>query len=229
MSNQTKCVVTWMAMLFLTACGGGEAAVEPNSAPEETGGGELAPEPEAEPEETSVEEPADEAPAVAAQGPAQLTVVAKIGTAVGSAHVKVLGEDGAVIAEGESGTALTVQSGSLTIEASVTDAAVMIDTPTVREDVEIAAGDTRTLEVHIPRAQVKVTVSVNGKPDNKATVTLMRHGAIVTTLTSGAPDFVSITPGRYSAKVKAKNAEIDVPDVVIPEDSARNVPLNVTL
>lgn len=227
MSKQTQWVVMWMAMLILTACGSSEPAAEANGAPEETGGGELAPEPEAEPEETSVEEPAEEAPA--AQGPAQLTVVAKIGTAVGSAHVKVLGEDGAVIAEGESGTALTVQSGSVTIEAKVTDAAVMIDTPTVREEVEIAAGDSRTVEVHIPRAQVKVTVSVNGKPDNKATVTLMRHGAVVTTLTSGAPDFVSITPGRYSAKVKAKNAEIEVPDVVIPEDSARNVPLNVTL
>ncbi len=225
MSKQTQLVV--IALWMLTACGGNEPGAEPSTAPDETTGGDLAP--EAEPEETTVDEPADEAPAPAAQGPAQLTVVAKIGTAAGSAHVKVLGEDGAVIAEGETGSAMTVQSGSLTVEASITDAAVMIDLPTVREEIDLAGGDSRTLEVHFPRAQVKVTVNVNGKLDNKATVTLLRHGAIVTTLTSGAPDFVSITPGRYSAKVKAKNAEIDVPDVVIPEDSARNVPLNVTL
>lgn len=218
--------------ISLGACGGSEPTSEPapTVAPS-TGneqGDEEAVDEEAVDEKASAEEEGPAEPQAPAAGPAQLTVIAKVGNDAVSAHVKVTDESGAVVAEGTSGSALNVQSGALIIEAHIEDESVMVDKPTVRHEVDVPPG-AHSEEVRFPRARVKVSVSVNGKPDTKATVTLTRNGVNVVTLTSGAADFVSITPGRYGALVKAHNAEITVPDVVIPEDSSRNIPLSVTI
>jgi len=226
MQNSKLSFVTWMLSAALIGCGGAEPAAEPvePTATAPTSGSEEEPI-----EEEAVEEEAVEEPAAPASGPAQLTVVTKVGSDVVAAHVKVLGADGATVAEGEAGTALTVQSGSLTIEAKINDAAIMIDMPTTRHEFEAAAGATLTETVSFPRARVKFNVSVNGRADAKATVTLMRNGAVVVTIPASTPDFVSVTPGRYSAVIKSRGAEITVAEMVISEDSTRAIPLNVTL
>lgn len=219
-------IITWMLAAALFGCGGTEPAPESTepTVTESTTGSEAEPI-EAEP----VEAEAVAEPTPPASGPAQLTVATKVGNDVVAAHVKVLAADGSAVAEGEAGTALTVQSGSLTIEASITDATIMIDTPTTRHEVEVAPGATLTETVSFPRARVKFAVSINGRADSRATVTLLRNGAVVVTIPASTPDFVSVTPARYTAVVKSRNAEITVPEMVISEDSSRTIPLNVTL
>jgi hypothetical protein len=226
MQNKRLSFVTWMLGAALIGCGGAEPVAEPTepTAAESTTGSEEEPIAEA-----PIEEEAAAEPAPPASGPAQLTVITKVGNDVVAAHVKVLAADHSVVAEGEAGTALTVQSGSLTIEASITDAAIMIDTPTTRHEVEVAPGATLSETVQFPRARVKFAVSLNGKADARATVSLLRNGAVVATIPASTPDFITVTPGRYTALVKSRNAEITVPEMVISEDSTRTVPLNVTL
>lgn len=225
MRNTQSWYFAWIVGATLIGCGGAEPAPEPTQVEEQpTTGGESMPAEEPEP----IEEEAA-APVAPASGPAQLTIVTKVGSTVVAAHVKVLAADGSVVVEGESGTAFNVQSGSYKIEASITDAAIMVDTPTTRTDVEVAPGAELSETVAFPYARVKFTVNVNGKPDSKATVTLLRNGAVVATIPAAAPDFVAITPARYSGKVKSRNAEIEVSEIVISEDATRNIPLNVNL
>jgi hypothetical protein len=212
--------------LALWACGGG-APKEPATPPpaSESAGSEAL----SEPAEDAVEEQAaapEEAPAPAS-GPAKLTVVAKVERDVAPAHVKVLAEDGSVLAEGEAGKLLNVQSGELTIEATITDPKALIDRPTRQESVSVKAGDELSQPVVFARSLVKVSVNIKGKLDPKAVVILSKDGREVAKLVSGAPDYVAISPGRYQAKVRSPRAEVSVNDLTLNEGASSNIPLNV--
>lgn len=55
-------------------------------------------------------------------GPASFSVRVTVGGQPGSAHVRVLGASGEVVAEGESGTGLALASGSYALAVQITDA-----------------------------------------------------------------------------------------------------------
>ncbi len=209
--------------LLLLACGGKPAAApvtepEPVAAAGDEAVSEVAEEPEAE---------AEAAPSEPATGPAKLTVVAKVGRELAPAKIKVLAEDGSVLAEGDAGETLDVQSGELLVEATITDPKAIIDLPTQSQSVTLEAGEEKTENISFARSLVRVTVNIRGKVDPTAVVSLKRDGAVVAKLTSGAPDYVSISPGRYEASVKSQRAEITVSDFMLNEGGTHNIPLNV--
>ncbi|MFT3928434.1 MAG: hypothetical protein QM778_38250 [Myxococcales bacterium] len=210
--------------LLLLACGG-KAAPESTPAPEAAAtGGEAVSEPA---EEAAAEEQA--APSEPASGPAKLTVVAKVGRDTASANVKVMSEDGNVLAEGKAGQPLDVQSGDLLIEATITDPKAIIDLPTMTQSVTLEPGQEATENLSFARSLVRVTVTIKGKVNPTAVVSLTKDGKVVAKLVSGAPDYVSVSPGRYEAKVKSQRAEITVSDLTLNEGATHNIPLNVTL
>jgi hypothetical protein len=209
--------------LLLMACGGAKPAAE--AAPEQpsaAAGGETVSE--------TAEEPMTEALGAAVEpttGPAKVTVTAKVGRDPAAAKVRVLAEDGSVLAEGKSGVPLDVQSGELTLEATITDPKAIIDLPTQTSQVTVAMGDEAKETISFARSLVKVTVTIRGKADPTAVVTLSRDGQAVAKLTSGAADYVSISPGRYDASVKSQRAEITVNQLILNEGATHNIPLNV--
>jgi len=213
--------------LLLLACGGKAAPAEtpttPAPEPSATGGEAVT---EAAEDSTAEEEAEPSAPAA---GPAKLTVMAKVGRDTTSADVKVYDADGSVLAEGKAGQQLEVRSGDLTVEATVTDPKAIIDLPTQSQGVTLEPGQEATETVSFARSLVRVSVNIKGKLDPTAVVWLSKNGKVVAKLVSGAPDYVSISPGRYEAKVKSQRAEITVSDLTLNEGATHNIPLNVSL
>src|SRR5690606_8646618 len=76
----------------------------------------------------------------ASVGPAKLTILAKVAGQRAPAKVTVRDANGSVLAEGEAGQVLDVQSGLLSIEATITDAAALVDKPTMVQEVRVEAG-----------------------------------------------------------------------------------------
>jgi hypothetical protein len=210
----------------LLACGGKASEPAPETAApvsDSTGGEALT----QKAEEATGEEQSE--PVEPASGPAKLTVEAKVGRDTAKANIKVMNEEGTVIAEGLAGERLGVQSGDLLIEATITDPKAMIDLPTIQQSVSLKAGDEVSESVSFPRSLVRVTVNIKGKVDATAIVTLSKGGVQVAKLTSGDENYVSITPGRYQATVKSKRAEITVSELTLNEGATHNLPLNVNL
>lgn len=212
----------WLcAILVIGGCGGGEAPAE--TAPTEVSVGG-----EAEAEEASVEgEPeAEPEPEPEPSGPAHVTYAF---TAHGEAlvgTVKVRAGTGEVLAEGAVGERLEVPSGDYRVECTA-DKAVLVDGPTVWDALSIGAGEDATPSVEFPWAKARFVVKVNGN-EASGSVTLLRRGAEVATVPIAADEYVMISPGRYQARVKTRRSEIEVPEVVIPGEATRNVPINVT-
>lgn len=176
-------------------------------------------------ESDAVEEGTQDEPRAA---PGKLTVVAKVGNQEVPVSVRVLTEDGStLLAEGSSGEPLSVMSGELLVEASILDAEAIIDRPTMRQYVTLAAGQTLTEKLSFPRARVRVSVLLQGKLDSTAVVTLSKKGTPVAKLTSGNEEYVSISPGRYEASVKSQRAEVVVSEIVINEGATQSIPINV--
>lgn len=204
------------------ACGGGETpAAEPAA---QTTAGSETPAPVAEPEAPAPEPAAPEP----ASGPSSLTVSATVNHAPVAAHVKLAGEDGATTAEGETGQKVTVPSGTYTLEVSVTDEKVLIDKPTHEQEVTLLPGGDTTQAIDFPWAKIKLNVRVNGNLDPKAVVRVLRKGAVVAEIKSAA-DYVTISPGRYGATVKARGAEIDIDELMFPQGATREMPVGVAI
>lgn len=209
--------------LGVIGCGGGTPAPEgPATAPAQ--GGEA---PGGVESQTAA---APEAPAAmpeAEPGPANVTVNATVNRQPIAAHVRLVGEDGATAAEGDVGAKLSVPSGTYKLEVAVTDAAGLIDKPTEEREVTLLPGGDTTHVVDFPYAKIKLNVRVNGTLDPKAVVRLLRKGAVVAEIQSAA-EYVTISPGRYAAKVKSRGAEeIDVDELMFPQGATREMPVNV--
>lgn len=172
------------------------------------------------------DEPAPEEPA-AATGPGRLTVATEIGRKPVAAHIKIHGEDGSVLVEGSSNEVLTVPAGAVEIEATVTDAQALIDLPTMRQRVTVEPGAEAKERLEFVRCLVRVTVNIRGKLDPSAVVTLSRKGTEVAKLTSGAEEFVPITPGKYNASVKSSRAAITVSEIALNEGATQTIPINI--
>jgi hypothetical protein len=172
-------------------------------------------------------EPASELPAAPVAGPGKLTVTTEIGHKPVAAHIKIHGEDGSVLVEGNSAEMLTVPSGEVEIEATVTDAQALIDLPTMRQRVTVAPNGEAKERIEFARCLVRVTVNIRGKLDPTAIVTLNRKGTDVAKLTSGAEEYVAISPGKYAASVKSNRAVITVSEIALNEGATQTIPINI--
>lgn len=167
------------------------------------------------------------APAAPASGPATLKVVTKVGHDAVAAKIKVYASEGGVLAEGKSGEPLSVRSGDLEIEATLSDSKALLGHETIRRSVSVEAGADKTETVIFERSLVRVEVRIKGKLDTTAVVTLSKDGATVAKLKSGDKDHVAIAPGRYNANVKSNRAEITASDVTLNEGATQTVPIDV--
>ncbi|MFI5307296.1 MAG: hypothetical protein ACHQ53_08090 [Polyangiales bacterium] len=212
-----------VVLVALAACGG--SAPASSTAPTvATASGNEAAEPAAEPASPGPEA----APAPAPAGPAVIAVEAKVHGKTVAASIELLGEDGQPAASGKSGEPIRTQSGEYEMRVSIADAAALLDKPTQRKQLTLHAGDDLHEVVEFPWAMIQLNVVINGRPTTNASVKLMRQGAEVGTLKSGA-DFVPISPGKYEAEVKAEGASIAVHGLMFPDGATQTVPVNVQL
>lgn len=210
--------------LALLACSGTKPAAESTPTPEPSSGASQV---QGTAGEELAEEAAEEVAEEPAAGPATLIVVGKVGNQETPIDVRVLAEDGTLLAQGRGNAPLSVQSGELLIEAQITDSKAIIDKPTLRQYVTLTPGQTLTERLSFARSLVRVSVNLRGKLDPTAVVTLSKDGTPVAKLTSGAEEYVSISPGRYDANVKSQRAEISVSQIILNEGATHNIPLNV--
>jgi len=171
---------------------------------------------------------AEPAPPPAPSGPASITIEAKVHGQAVPATIKIIDDGGQTVASGKSGEALNLKSGEYELHVTVSDASVLLDRPTQRRVLTLHAGDNAHETVEFPWAKIQLNVVINGTPAKSASVRLMRQGAEVGVLKSGA-DFVPISPGKYEAEVKAEGASIAVHGLMFPEGATQTVPVNVQL
>ncbi len=210
----------WMGLWLAAGCGGGGQASPsmPQASPPASGGEQPA----------AVTEPAQAPEPAVPSGPAAVTVEVKVHGKPAAAEVKLLGADGTEVASGAAGEPLQATSGEYTMLVSITDAKALLDKPTQRRPLTLHAGDDLHEVVEFPWAMVQLNVMINGRAAGSATVHLMRQGAEIGMIKSGA-DFTPISPGRYQAEVKTAGASIKVEGLMFPEGATQTIPVHVKL
>jgi len=204
--------------------GGCAAPAHTEPAPASTGG-EHTPAVAAAPEPIAAEPAPAEPPPSA---PATLTIEAAVKGEPKPAHVQLIDSEGEEAASGKSGESLSIPSGEYTLVISIEDAAVLADRPTQRTPITVQPGQNPPLRVDFPWATVQLKVRVNGQPESKATVRLMRQGAVVATVQSGG-ESITLSPGRYQAEVNTHDATIEVKQLLFPEGATQTVPVDVRM
>jgi hypothetical protein len=111
---------------------------------------------------------------------------------------------------------------------SIEDAAILADRPTLRVPLTVPAGASLTPRVDFPWASVQLNVRVNGEPETKASVRIIRQGAAVATVQSGGAS-VTLSPGRYQAEVTTRGATIEVKMLLFPEGATQSLPVDVKM
>jgi hypothetical protein len=216
---------TWLAVTVLAiGCAAPQPEPSASKAPPKTAGSETSPSQVA----AEAEEPTGPTHAIEERGPSSFLVRAEVAGHAVAAHVRLLSASGEVVAEGESGATIDAPSGSYRVEAQVSDAATLIDKPMQTREIELVPGKRNTVALELAWAKIQLVVTVNGKPDPGAKVRLLRRGAVVAELQSGA-DFVGISPGRYDAEVVLKGSTIKVEGLLFPEGATQTVPVAVQL
>ena len=221
---------SFVAALLLVAtastwagCSSGNASTTP--ATTGTSGQEAtAPVPPAEP--APLAEPA--APEPARRGAATVTADAAVRGESVPAVVRLIDENGEEAAKGKAGETLQVLSGEYTLAVSIEDPKILADHPTLREPLTVPPGASLTPRVDFPWASVQLNVRVNGVPEKKATVRLLRQGAVVATVESGGAS-VTLSPGRYQAEVITRDATIEVKMLLFPEGATQSLPVDVKM
>lgn len=206
--------------LLLGACA---PPVEQSEVAPKSAGSEHAPGASAAPEPLAAEPAAPPAPA-----PATLTVEAAVKGELTPARVRLIDSEGDEAAAGKSGESLSVVSGEYTLIVSIEDPAILADRPTQRTPLTVQPGENPTHRVDFPWASVQLKVRVNGEPESKATVRLLRQGAVVTTVESGGAH-VTLSPGRYQAEVTTRDATIEIKQLLLPEGATQTVPVDVRM
>jgi hypothetical protein len=139
-----------------------------------------------------------------------------------AARIKVLDSD----VEGESGTELTISAGTHRVEVKVSDPAALADLPSQVQDVFIASGKDTPIEATFPWARVQLNVLAGGHTRAGAPIKLLRNGAIVAEMRSGAQPAL-ISPGKYEADVLLNGTTIRVRGLQFLEGATQNVPVRV--
>ncbi len=214
-----------LALLLSTACGGGDEPAENPEPLAETGGDEApAPQPEVEDEPEPEPEPVP-------VGPGQLRVVNRVGGQEVGGRVRVLSEAGEVVAEGDAGATFNVDSGSYRVVGEITDADVLIDTPTHELEgmVTVPAGETATAEVDFPVSRILLNVTRRGRPVRSWRLQVTREGFDAgepVTLTPSR-EHIPITPGRYSGTLTTGGSQIEVTGLIFQGGARMTVPVAV--
>jgi hypothetical protein len=159
-------------------------------------------------------------------GSGSMNVRALVAGQVVAARVRVLDEAGKIASEGESGTPIALRAGSHKIELQISDAASLADTPKQIREVFLESGKTTQVEATFPWAKVTLNVLVGGRSQNGIPVKLLRNGAVVAEMKSGAKP-AAITPGKYEADVLMKGTTIRVKGLLFPEGATQTVPVRV--
>lgn len=209
----------WIAVLL--ACGGGEA----DTTSETTTGDEQANHDEPIDDEP-YEEPIDEPEPT---GPGSLTVINEIDGQESTGTVQVLDEAGEVVAEGESGQTFQLPAGRYSLVGSITDASVLMDTPT-REGEDMVTvepgGQTRGVIEH-HRARVRIRVMRNNRPVARWRLEMQRRGSDETITLNPSEEYVPLSAGRYNGTVHIGDTQIEVNDVVLQGGAQRDLPIRV--
>ena len=216
--------LVWICALLMGCGGGAESTPPPNDGHDVNDpyaqGGEGGQTP---PDGQSAETPQEPS-----AGPASVMVKAVMGGAEVGARVQILDGD-RVVAEGEAPLSAQVTSGTYTFTAQISDASLLVDTPTVRnENVEVAPGGPHNVTVPIPRAEVRLTVVRGGRTIRNPEITLMRQGSTdpVYNFRPGA-QHISISPGRYEADVKMGTQVIHVQGITFMDGATQDIPIQI--
>lgn len=212
------------AALGALGCGGGETATEePAPSPVASAGDEAEPGFE---EEAAAE--ADE-PAPIPSGPGRLTVHTRVSGANVAGTVQVLGDGGAVVAEGRSGETFDLPSGTYRVTGAIADASILLDTPTRELDgqASVSAGQTAEVHVDFPAARVRFDVRRAGRPIAQWRMTLTRQGGGAPIQVQPSAEHVAITPGRYDATLRFGAQEIEVNGLILQGGATQTVPVNI--
>jgi len=219
--------LVWMSVLLLGCGGGTDAAPPPENGgdvedPYAAGNGGA-------PEGTEGGGTSTEAPSEPQGGPASVMIKAVMDGTEVAARIQILGDDGRVVQEGEAPLSAQVSAGTYTFTAQISDAAILVDRPTVRnEGVTVAPGGPHNVTVSIPRAQVRLKVVRGGREIRNPEITLMRQGSTepVHRYRPGAAH-IPISPGRYEADVKMGRDVIHVQGITFMEGATQDIPIEI--
>ena len=222
-----------MAAATLLGCGGGgtetetETEVETETETEtETeggeGGGDLPW------EEEGGEGGGEGAATPPSTGPGRITIQFKVGGEDASGELTVRSADGAE-QRGQPGAAMTLEPGTYVIVARITDENVLVDRPTIEQELVVSPGDVRNEIVEFPRARVRLQVMRRGRNAGRARVTLTRTvlGSQEVQVQAGGTEHIPITPGRYNGVVRVGNQEITVEGITFMGGATQDVPINI--
>lgn len=160
-------------------------------------------------------------------GSASMNVRVLVAGQVVAARIRVFDETGKVASEADSGTLIALRAGSHKIELQISDPAALADTPKQTREVFLEPGKTTQVEATFPWAKVTLNVVVSGRTQNGVPVKLLRNGAVVAEMKSGAKP-AAITPGKYEADVMLKGSTtIRVKGLLFPEGATQTVPVRV--
>jgi hypothetical protein len=207
--------LVWISVLMLGCGGGSETAPPPQNGgdvedPYAPGNGDT---PEGGEGEGNTTAPAPEEPQ---GGPASVMVKAVMDGNEVAARIQIRNDEDQVVQEGEAPLSAQVPSGTYTFTAQISDASVLVDRPTVRnEGVTVAPGGPHNVTVNVPRAQVRLKVMRQGSTEP---VHRYRPGAA----------HISISPGRYEADVKLGAREvIHVQGITFMEGATQDIPIEI--
>lgn len=209
--------------LILIACGGSQAATDDTAALDDTAPVQ---------DETLADETSgDEEPEPPATGPGQLRVLNRVGGEDSTGTVRVLSASGDVVAEGTSGDTFTVEAGSYRLVGEITDADVLIDTPTRESDgmITVLAGQEQTATIDHPRARVRLRVTRRGRPVARWRMEVRRQGeeGAEPLELRNSDQHTPITPGRYDATLHFGANRIEVTGIIFQGGATMDVPVNV--
>lgn len=218
-------VLLAVAWGLVSGCGGGQAssgttaeAVDdpaPIADTEATAEQEVVPEQEEEP---------------VATGPGRLRVINRVGGQDSTGSVRVLDAAGETVAEGASGDTFDLEAGSYRVVGEITDAAVLIDTPTREADgmVTVVAAQEQTIGIDHPVSNVRLRVTRAGRPVARWRMEVRRQGGEGEAIElRSSNDHIPITPGRYDATLHFGNAQIQVTGIIFQGGARMDVPVNV--
>jgi len=167
-------------------------------------------------------------PDTAPSGPVTVRVTAAVGSDEVAAAIQLINAEGDTAAEGQAGQTFTVPGGNYTVRASVTDAAVLADTPTTEEEAFLEPGEPRTVGVRFAVARVRLNVRVRGRALRNPQVELFREGGDTPVATVRATnEHFAITPGRYTAKVTQSGTEYEVRGLAFMDGATQDIPVNI--
>jgi hypothetical protein len=218
-----------MGAALLWGCGGGSEETETETEVEtetETEGGEGGEGGDV-PWEEEGEGGGEGGTAAPATGPGRITIQIKVGGEDASGELVIRAADGTET-RATSGSPVTLEPGTYVIAASITDQSVLIDRPSLEQELIVSPGDVRNEIVEFARSRVRLRVVRRGRPVGRARVTLTRTvlgSQEVQVQTSD--DHIPITPGRYNGVVRIGNEEITVEGITFMGGATQDVPINI--